>query len=52
MPDRGGDAGSAPAPAGKPRAALDFEVETLDGATFALSEHRGTPVVVNFWESW
>lgn len=32
--------------------AADFQVETFDGDTFALSDHRGTPVVLNFWESW
>ena len=31
---------------------LDFSVTTFDGETFTLSEHRGTPVVLNFWESW
>ena len=38
--------GSAPA------AAPDFEVETFERTTFHLAEHRGTPVVLNFWESW
>jgi cytochrome oxidase Cu insertion factor (SCO1/SenC/PrrC family) len=33
-------------------ATIEFEVETFDGGTFALGEHRGTPVVINFWESW
>jgi hypothetical protein len=32
--------------------APDFSVETFDGDTFKLSEHRGMPVVLNFWESW
>ena len=32
--------------------APDFSVETFDRDTFTLSEHRGTPVVLNFWESW
>ena len=32
--------------------APDFEVETFDGSSFALREQRGTPVVLNFWESW
>ena len=35
-----------------PVAEIDFEVGTFDGDTFALAEHRGTPVVINFWESW
>ena len=34
------------------RCAPDFTVETFDGDTFALAEQRGTPVVINFWESW
>jgi cytochrome oxidase Cu insertion factor (SCO1/SenC/PrrC family) len=42
---RGGDDRSLePAP--------DFTVETFDGHSFTLSEQRGTPVVLNFWESW
>jgi hypothetical protein len=32
--------------------APDFSVQTFDGETFRLSDHRGTPVVLNFWESW
>ena len=32
--------------------ASDFTVETFDGHSFTLSEQRGTPVVLNFWESW
>ena len=32
--------------------APDFSVESFDGQTFSLAEQRGTPVVLNFWESW
>lgn len=32
--------------------APDFSVTTFEGETFALGEQRGTPVVLNFWESW
>ena len=32
--------------------APDFTVETFDGHSFTLAEQRGTPVVLNFWESW
>jgi cytochrome oxidase Cu insertion factor (SCO1/SenC/PrrC family) len=32
--------------------APDFTVETFGGRPFTLSEQRGTPVVLNFWESW
>lgn len=31
---------------------VDFTVQTFDGKTFTMSEHRGSPVVLNFWESW
>lgn len=42
--------GSKEAPASKD--APDFTVETFEGEAFSLAEHRGTPVVLNFWESW
>lgn len=29
-----------------------FEVTTFSGDEFALGEQKGTPVVLNFWESW
>lgn len=32
--------------------ANDFSVQTFGAAPFRLSHHRGTPVVLNFWESW
>jgi hypothetical protein len=32
--------------------APEFAFETFEGSTFRLSEQRGTPVVLNFWESW
>jgi cytochrome oxidase Cu insertion factor (SCO1/SenC/PrrC family) len=32
--------------------APDFTVTTFDGTRFSLSEQRGSPVVLNFWESW
>jgi AhpC/TSA family len=45
--------GGDTSPASNPdKAAADFQVETFEGETFALSDHRGTPVVLNFWESW
>jgi hypothetical protein len=43
--DKSSDAGSTDL-------APDFSVQTFDGETFDLSEYRGTPVVLNFWESW
>ena len=67
-PDRGGDLGPAARPAyllppDLPDAALppddaigrlapDFELETLDGGRFRLSDWAGHPVVLNFWASW
>ena len=30
----------------------DFELETLDGGTFRLSDHRHKIVVLDFWASW
>jgi thiol-disulfide isomerase/thioredoxin len=35
---------------GKP--APDFELETLDGEKFQLSDHRGKVVVLDFWATW
>ena len=32
--------------------APDFELETLDGDRFRLSDLRGHPVVLNLWASW
>lgn len=29
-----------------------FEAQTVDGSTIALSDLRGSPVVVNFWATW
>lgn len=38
----------------QPEASLapDFEVTTFAGERFGLHEQAGTPVVLNFWESW
>ena len=35
-----------------PEPAPDFTIETFEGATFSLAEQSGTPIVLNFWESW
>ena len=32
--------------------APDFELDTLNGGRFRLSDLRGRPLVVNFWASW
>ena len=37
---------------GAAEVAPDFSFETFEGKTFSLAEQRGTPVVLNFWESW
>jgi len=34
------------------RPAPDFTLTTLEGETLALSELRGTPVVLDFWATW
>lgn len=34
------------------KVAPDFEVETLSGDTFRLSDLRGQKVIMNFWASW
>jgi len=42
--DKGSAAPEDPAPG--------FSVTTFTGDRFSLGEQRGTPVVLNFWESW
>ena len=32
--------------------APDFELETIDGERFRLSDWRGHPLLINFWASW
>ena len=49
-PTRSPRAPDAPTEVSNP--APDFAFETFEGETFRLSEHRGTPIVLNFWESW
>lgn len=34
------------------RAAPDFSVTSFEGKNFRLSDHRGSVVVLNFFESW
>lgn len=45
------DAGTTP-PTGPAWDGPNFEVDTFDGDTFELADSAGTPVVINFWESW
>lgn len=33
-------------------APVELSVETLDGKTFSLAEHRGQWIVVNYWATW
>jgi cytochrome oxidase Cu insertion factor (SCO1/SenC/PrrC family) len=47
--DAQGPASADEAPAD---AAPDFEFDTFEGEVFSLAEQRGSPVVLNFWESW
>ena len=47
--------GATDSPSGRPlpgQSAPDFTLALLDGASFALSGHRGQVVVLNFWASW
>lgn len=46
----GACAASGPSTGASATQAPDFTVETFEGST--LREQRGTPVVLNFWESW
>ncbi|MBA3629118.1 MAG: hypothetical protein H0W55_05485 [Actinobacteria bacterium] len=43
---------AGPSSKGRARPAHDFSVQTFDGGSFSLARNRGTPVVLNFWESW
>ena len=63
QPSGGGDGGVVDLPAWLPiegrevgsdigNLAPDFELETIDGARFRLSDWRGQPVLINFWASW
>jgi cytochrome oxidase Cu insertion factor (SCO1/SenC/PrrC family) len=39
-------------PAGGDGASRDFSVTSFTGKDFTLSDQRGSPVVLNFFESW
>ena len=63
QPSAGGDGGVVDLPAWLPtdgrevgsavgQLAPDFELETIDGERFRLSDWRGQPVLINFWASW
>jgi thiol-disulfide isomerase/thioredoxin len=47
------DASAAEATSEKPkRPAPNFELKGVDGRPISLTEHRGKPVVVDFWATW
>ncbi len=52
--ERPSQKGNEPSAGAQPSADLapEFTVTTFDGAAFSLADRRGTPVVLNFWESW
>lgn len=63
QPSEGGDGGIVDLPFWLPtdglevgssigQVAPDFDLETLDGERFRLSDWRGQPVLINFWASW
>ncbi len=63
QPSSGGDGGVVDLPAWLPLEgrevgstigdlAPDFDLETIDGGRFRLSDWRGQPVLINFWASW
>ena len=49
--DRGASASEAASEKAK-RAAPNFELKGVDGSPVSLAEHRGKPVVVDFWATW
>jgi peroxiredoxin len=42
----------APGVARRGQAAPDFALPTLEGETARLSDFRGRPILLNFWNSW
>ena len=36
----------------EPEAAVDFTLKLFDGGSFHLDDHKGAPVIVNFFASW
>ncbi len=53
-PETGDARASAAESASKaaPRPAPDFELKAVDGRPVTLAEHRGKPVVIDFWATW
>lgn len=49
-PSQGSKAAGTGIAVGAP--APDFELKTMDGKTYRLSELKGRPVMINFWASW
>lgn len=63
QPSEGGDGGVVDLPYWLPTAGVevgasigdlapDFDLNTLDGSRFRLSDWRGQPILINFWASW
>lgn len=47
------DAGSAPLQEATNKVqAPDFKLQTMDGKTFNLADHKGKVIVLNFWATW
>ncbi len=38
--------------AGAAAMAPDFALEALDGASVALADYRGQPIIIDFWATW
>ena len=49
---RDGDKPATPREKCSSNCAPDFSVTTFTGERFALAQHHGKIVVLNFWESW
>lgn len=43
---------SPPATAGKKEYAPNFTLSLIDGKNFQLNEHKGKPILINFFASW
>jgi thiol-disulfide isomerase/thioredoxin len=49
----GGDAGASEAASEEPkRPAPNLELKGVDGSPVSLADHRGKPVVIDFWATW
>ena len=46
------ESGTSYAASGKRRVMPDFRMNTLDGSSWRLADHRGSIVLLNFWATW